>query len=304
MVLNSLFPVFALIALGMLLKRWRLTTVDFLRTSDRLVYFIFFPALLFWKIGGSPPSAAANGTFYLAVALAIVLIYLMSLAYIAWRVSAFQAGAFHQSCFRFNTYIGMAVILTALGEDSIGPFGILVGFMIPLNNILSVATLSWFAERAPQGNRRILQAARATITNPLILACLAGVIYSRLVGAFPSFVESGLALMGSMTLPLALISIGGDLNPSGLRDHLELTLVSAGFKLLMLPLIGWLVMHAMGVGGIDMQIGMIYFALPISPGTYVLSSQLHSDARLAATTIVVSTALSVIPLAVVLAVFG
>ena len=39
-------------------------------------------------------------------------------------------------------------------------------------------------------------------------------------------------------------------------------------------------------------------------GTYVLSSQLNSDTRLAATTIVLQTALSMIPLAAVLAVFG
>ena len=304
MVLNSLFPVFALIVLGVALKRWRLTTTDFLKASDRLVYYIFFPILLFWKIGGSPSSAGGSGRFYLAVILAVMLIYLLSLAYIAWRVKAFQAGAFHQSCFRFNTYIGMAVILTSLGEGSVRPFGILVGFLIPLNNVLSVATLSWFAEGSLKGRMRILIAARAMISNPLILACVSGVIYSRFVGFFPPFIESGLALMGGMTLPLALLSIGGSLEPTGIRDHLELALVSAGFKLLMLPLVGWLLMRSMDIGGIEMQIGMIYFALPISPGTYVLSSQLNSDSRLAATTIVLSTALSIIPLAVVLAVFG
>lgn len=304
MVLNSLFPVFALIALGVALKRWRLTTTDFLQASDRLVYYIFFPILLFWKIGGSPPSAGGSGRFYLAVILAVVLIYLLSLAYIAWRVKAFQAGAFHQSCFRFNTYIGMAVILTSLGEDSVRPFGILVGFLIPLNNVLSVATLSWFAEGSLKGRMRILLAARAMISNPLILACVSGVIYSRFVGFFPPFIESGLALMGGMTLPLALLSIGGSLEPTGIRDHLELALVSAGFKLLMLPLFGWLLMRSMDIGSIELQIGMIYFALPISPGTYVLSSQLNSDSSLAATTIVLSTSLSIIPLAVVLAVFG
>lgn len=82
MVLNSLLPVFALIAMGMALKHWHLTSTDFLKTADRLVYFIFFPALLFWKIGGAPPSPAVNGEFYLAVALAILCIYLGSLAYI------------------------------------------------------------------------------------------------------------------------------------------------------------------------------------------------------------------------------
>jgi hypothetical protein len=60
----------------------------------------------------------------------------------------------------------------------------------------------------------------------------------------------------------------------------------------------------MGIGGLDLQIGMIYFTLPVSPGTYVLSSQMNSDTRLASTTIVLSTALSIIPLAVVLTLFG
>jgi malonate transporter len=304
MVLNSLFPVFALIALGMALKRWRLTSSDFLKTSDRLVYFIFFPALLFWKIGGSPPGASSNGKFYLSVVLAVLLIYTVSLIYIRWRVKAFQAGAFHQSCFRFNTYIGMAVILTALGEDSIRPFGILVGFLIPLNNVLAVATLSWYADDRSTLALRFRQAARAMASNPLIIACVSGVIYSRTVGGFPSFIESGLGLMGGMTLPLALLSIGGDLNPTGVRDNLEPALVSAGFKMLALPVIGWGFMRMMGVSGPDMQIGMIYFTLPVSPGTYVLSSQLNSDTRLAATTIVLQTALSVIPLAAVLAIFG
>jgi hypothetical protein len=288
----------------MALKHWRLTTSSFLQTSDRLVYFIFFPALLFWKIGGSPPSASANGRFYLAVVLAVLLIYLVSLAYIHWRVTTFQAGTFHQSCFRFNTYIGMAVILTALGEDSIRPFGILVGFLIPLNNILAVATLSWYADDRSTMALRFRQAARAMAANPLIIACVSGVIYSRTIGGFPSFIESGLGLMGGMTLPLALLSIGGTLNPAGVRDNLEPALVSAGFKMLALPIIGWGLMRLMGVSGPDMQIGMIYFSLPVSPGTYVLSSQLNSDTHLAATTIVLQTALSVIPLATVLAVFG
>jgi predicted permease len=304
MVLNSLFPVFALIALGMALKHWRLTTSSFLKTSDRLVYFIFFPALLFWKIGGSPPNASANGRFYLAVVLAVVLIYLVSLVYIHWRVTAFQAGTFHQSCFRFNTYIGMAVILTALGEDSLRPFGILVGFLIPLNNILAVATLSWYADGRSTMALRFRQAARAMATNPLIIACVSGVLYSRTIGGFPPFIESGLGLMGGMTLPLALLSIGGTLNPAGVRDNLEPALVSAGFKMLALPIIGWGLMCLMNVSAPDMQIGMIYFSLPVSPGTYVLSSQLNSDTRLAATTIVLQTALSIIPLATVLAVFG
>ena len=43
MILNNLFPVFALIGLGALLKHLDLTGEKFFNASDRLVYFIFFP---------------------------------------------------------------------------------------------------------------------------------------------------------------------------------------------------------------------------------------------------------------------
>ena len=304
MVLNSLLPVFALIAMGMALKHWHLTSTDFLKTADRLVYFIFFPALLFWKIGGAPPSPAVNGEFYLAVALAIVCIYLGSLAYICWRVPAFQAGTFSQNCYRFNTYVGMAIVINALGGEGARSFGLLIGFLIPMNNILAVATLTWYADGHATGAGRIRQTVQAMIANPLILACVGGLIYSRAVGSFPTFVDNGLGLMAGMTLPMALLSIGGALDPAGIRDHWKLSLVSAIFKLVALPLVGWMLLQWMGVGGLELQVGMIYFALPISPATYVLASQLKSDTRLTSATIALTTALSIIPLAIVLTVFG
>ena len=304
MVLNSLLPVFALIAMGMALKHWHLTSTDFLKTADRLVYVICFPALLCWKIGGAPPTPAANGEFYLAVALAIFCIYLGSLAYICWRVPAFQAGTFSQNCYRFNTYVGMAIVINALGGDGARSFGILIGFLIPMNNILAVTTLTWYADGHATGAGRIRQTAQAMIANPLILACVGGLIYSRAVGSFPTFVDNGLGLMAGMTLPMALLSIGGALDPAGIRDHWKLSLVSAIFKLVALPLVGWMLLRWMGVGGLDLQVGMIYFALPISPATYVLASQLKSDTRLTSATIALTTALSIIPLAIVLTVFG
>ena len=304
MVLNSLLPVFALIAMGMALKHWHLTSTDFLKTADRLVYFIFFPALLFWKIGGAPPSPTVNSQFYLAVVLAILCIYLGSLAYIYWRVPVFQAGTFSQNCYRFNTYVGMAIVINALGSDGARSFGLLIGFLIPMNNILAVVTLTWYAGGNATGGGRVRRTVQAMITNPLILACVSGLIYSRTVGSFPTFVDNGLGLMAGMTLPMALISIGGALDPAGIRDHWKLSFVSAMFKLVALPLVGWLLLRWLDVGGLDMQVGMIYFALPISPATYVLAAQLKSDTRLTSATIALTTALSIIPLAIVLTIFG
>ena len=50
LVLSSLFPVFSLLLIGSLLKRLKLTNEMFLKLSDRLVYFIFFPLLFLNQI--------------------------------------------------------------------------------------------------------------------------------------------------------------------------------------------------------------------------------------------------------------
>ncbi len=142
------------------------------------------------------------------------------------------------------------------------------------------------------------------LSNPLIIACLVGLLYSRAVGHFPPFVHNALGLMAAITLPMALLSIGGALTLNGLREHWQRSLVGAAFKIVLLPVTGWWLFTWSGVKGLDMQIGMIFFALPTSPAIYVLSSQLKSDTRLASASIVLSTVLSFISLTIVLTVFG
>jgi len=303
MVLDSLLPVFALILLGHLLKRWGLTGDLFLATSDRLVYFIFFPALLFWKIGAAAPRGGAGGRFYLAVLLALGVVYALSLLYIRWRVGAFQAGTFSQACYRFNTYIGMAIVINAFGAEGARTFGVLIAVLIPVINLLAVSTLVWYGDAAVAPRRRLGLTLRALAANPLILACLAGLLYSRTVGAFPVFVDNLLGLAASVTLPLALLSIGGALSLAHVRGCLPQALAAAGFKLVLLPLVGWGLLQWLEIGGLPRQVAMVFFALPTSTAIYVLSSQLRSDTRLASAAVVVSTAGSLASLSVVLTVF-
>jgi predicted permease len=299
-VLNGLFPVFALLVLGGLLRRFRLTGEAFLKTSDRLVYFIFFPAMLFWKIGGARAEDGIDWPFCLAALTAVAIIYIVSAVYIRLAVPEFEAGSFSQSCYRFNTYIGMAIVLNALGEEGARHFGILVGFAIPFINVLAVSTLIWYSGRRYAAGERVRMTGRALVSNPLILACIAGILYARTVGTFPVFIDNALKLATSVTLPLALISIGGALTFESLRGHLKLSLVAAGLKLLIFPLVGYMCLNYFGVSGIPFQVGMVFFALPTSTAIYVLSSQLNSSTDLASATIVLSTALSFISLSFVL----
>lgn len=299
MVLDSLFPVFALIVLGVLLKHFNLTTDAFLRTSDRLIYFIFFPMMLFWKIGGAS-TAAIDWDFCAAVICAVLVVYTVSTVFINLKVPPFQAGSFSQSCYRFNTYIGVAIVMNALGEEGVRRFGVLIGFLIPIINFLAISTLIWFSAGQLTTRQRLRVTLKALVSNPLILACFSGILFSRAKLSFPVFVDNTFNLTSLVTLPMALLSIGGVLTLKNLRGNFSLALAAALFKLLILPGVGYIFLKLFGVTDISFRVGMVYFALPTSTAIYVLSAQLHSDTELASAAIVLSTILSFASLTVAL----
>lgn len=304
--LNALFPVLALVIFGAAVKHWRLTDDAFLRTSDRLVYFVFFPLMLFWKIGSAPLHFEEGWRYLTASILAVIAVCGLSLLYIRLRpVPSFQAGSFNQGCYRFNTYIGMAVLINAFGEAGVQLYGILIGLIIPLINVLCVSVLIWYdsSDEAPNGGRLVVTL-RSLLANPLILACVGGILYSRAVGSFPTPVDNTLKLMSQVTLPLALFSIGGSLTFANLRTNMGLALVAAGFKLAVLPIVGLLFLWLFGVTGLAWKVSMLFFSLPTSTAIYILSSQLHSDTELASAVIVMSTLLSFGSMALVLLAVG
>jgi len=293
LILNSLFPVMVLILLGYSLKRFNLTNTVFLQTSDKLVYSLFFPLMLFWKIGSSSFEDGIDFSLLAAALLALGCMFVLSLAMIfLFQISDFKAGSFAQSCYRFNTYIGVAIILTSLGEEGIQHFGIVIAVAIPLINVVAVTTLLWFSEEKPTGIRRLRLLTRALLSNPLIIGCIAGILYARGFAGFPKFADNTLSLISMVTLPLALLSIGGSLTFAGLRQHVNLSLLAAAAKLVLFPLIGFAFLNLLEVTGTAFMVGMIFFSLPTSTAIYVLSSQMHSDTELASSAILVSTLLS------------
>jgi len=300
-VLNSLFPVFALLVLGSLLKRFGLSNETFLKTSDKLVYFIFFPAMLFWKIGGAASTGETEWGLCKAALASVFAIYILSSLYIRFsNVTDYEAGTFSQSCYRFNTYIGMAIIMNALGEEGIRLFGIMIGLAIPIINVLAVSTLIWFSGKSFTLSQRIQMTLRSLVSNPLILACVAGLLYSKFVSTFPVAVGNMLRLATSVTLPLALLSIGGTLTFANLKGAFRLSLVASVFKLLIFPVIGYFFLNAFDVTGISLRVGLIFFTLPTATSIYVLSAQLNSDTELASAAIVLSTVLSFFSMSVAL----
>ena len=303
-IVNNVLPVFAVIFLGIFLRRIGLIETGFLRVSDRLTYYLLLPALLFWKIGGRTGEGLDRG-LVLATLGAILSGWLISLlAARLIRLNDFQTGAFSQVCYRFNSYIGLAVCLSAFGDSGVSAFGTIITLGIPLINLVAVTTLIWYSGQSYSLSKKLKLVLRSAFTNPLIAACLLGLGYARLGVPFPKVVDNTFSLLTVAALPLALLSIGGSLSLDRLRVNTGPILTATLVKLLVVPAVGYLWLSLLAVSELNMGVGMIFFALATSPASYILSAQLKSDADLAAGVIVASTLFSTISLSAVVVLFG
>ncbi|MCF8034255.1 MAG: AEC family transporter [Desulfarculaceae bacterium] len=304
-IVDNVLPVFVLIALGKLLALKGWAPQAFFTASDRLVYFVFFPALLFWKIGAAGSELVLPLGLVGAVLLSVTAVWGLSLLYCRLAgVSPYQAGTFSQVSYRFNTYIGMAVVLSAFGEEGIGVFGVIISVAIPFINLLAVGTLVWFSQAEFSGMQKGKLVIKAILVNPLILACLAGIAWAHSGLAFPVFVQRSFALSAALSLPLALLSIGNSLALDKLKGRLGLSFVSCVLKLGALPLVGWALLSLAGVSGLGLAVAMVFLSLPTATSAYVLSTQMNSDADLAGAAIVLSTLLGFFSLSLVVLLFA
>jgi predicted permease len=300
-IINIVLPVFSVIALGSLLRRIGLIDSIFLKQTNRLVYYVCLPLLLFYKIGSADFFANFNGRLIIGSIMAITVTFIASYVYSTFRDYPKNArGVFTQGAFRGNlAYMGLAITLNAYGETGLTKAGILMGFLVPFLNLYAIFALLW-PHRGDGEQRGASFWFRQIIFNPLIIASFLGIIWSFLDLPIPLVFERSLEIATGMTLPLALLAIGGGFSVQRLRGDLVKAALASGIKTIWLPILAAVLLVSMGVEGMDLGIGVLFAGTPAATANYIMADQLKGDAELAGTIVMLSTLLSAVTFTVAL----
>lgn len=293
--LYSLWPLFALIVGGYLLRRHDFPGEAFWQAAERLNYFILFPALLFSSLATAPLDNPALPRLALAVLLGLGggwLALLLVRRLRGWPAARF--GAFTQGILRFNTYLGLAAIGSLHGQPGLVLAALLLALMVPAVNVLSVWSLS--ADRAVNLGGLLLP----ILKNPLILACLAGMAINLLGIGLPGGSDRLLGLLAAASLPLGLLCVGAALRPQELRGEKPALAWNCTLRLLAMPLLAYVVARALHLPALESSVLVLFFALPTAPTAYVLTRQLGGDGHLMAGIITLQTLLAALSLPLVL----
>ncbi|WP_446731624.1 AEC family transporter [Pseudomonas sp. OTU5201] len=285
--LQALWPLFALIVGGYLLRRWDFPGEAFWPAAERLNYFILFPALLFSSLATAPLDNPALPQLALAVFLGLGigwLTLLLARRLLGWPAARF--GAITQGILRFNTYLGLAAIGSLYGKDGLAMAALMLALMVPTVNLMSVWALT--AERGVSLRGLLLPMAK----NPLILACLAGALVNLAGFGLPGGTERLLNLLAVASLPLGLLCVGAALRPQQLAGEVPALAWTCALRLLAMPALAFAVARVLDLPTMESSILVLFFALPTAPTAYVLTRQLGGDSHFMAGIITLQTLLA------------
>lgn len=290
-VISIISPVFILIFIGFLFQKTKVVDRNFVLTSNKLIYYFCLPVLLFYKIYSTSIFDDLDLRTLSIMFVSILIINMLSLivSYL-FKLPAKTRNTFSFVTFRGNfTYVGLPVCYAAFGDKGLITASLLMAFTVPFINMLSVVMLNL----GKGGRFDIIVFLKNSLINPIVLACITGLIFALLQIKPYGFVLNSMDMISNMTLPLALLCIGTIIDINQLAINHFLVLLTSIFKLLLLPLIAYVLVVLFGIEKeFNAKVLIILLASPCATINYVLAASLKGDIELAVSSIVVTTILS------------
>ncbi|MEP2989568.1 MAG: AEC family transporter [Parasphingorhabdus sp.] len=292
--LQALAPVILLVAVGWGVAERRVIGDKAWRSLERLVYFLFFPVLIISVLAKASFDKVPVG---MALTLVIAQATLGLTGLLARGTRGTQQsgnprkGSIIQSNVRWNTFIGLSIAGAMFGADGLALMALAVAILTSFANILSVWALTHYSENKDSKKPWIWW---DMSRNPLILACIAGIVLN-ILGITPTgIVEQSLDLIGQISIALGLLTVGAAIDVQSFRRTGPTTLLWSAVRLLGLPAAAFTAALFLDLSEIEMAIVIIATATPTASSGYILARQLGGDAKLSANLITVQTVAAII----------
>ena len=330
--LNATLPIVLTVAIGYMLKRIGLMSLDFAKMANKLVFRIFLPVMLFMNVYGIDLNKMSSMSFgYVFYGIGGVLLVFALGIPIAIMVTARgdRRGTLLQAFFRSNNaLIGIALaeaLIETVGgvNEGVVAASIISAFVIPVFNLFGVIALAIFKLEgdeiaAPEGAGE--QGARrasgfgfyakkiglGVAKNPLIWSILLGFVALGIRAAFVSLdigfrlnsvdvVWGTLENLSKLATPLALIALGGQFEFSAIGELRREITVGTLVRVLIAPVLTLGTAYLLfrnSFSGAQFAALVAIFCTPVAVSTVPMAQEMGADSKLAGQLVVFSTLFS------------
>lgn len=308
-IFSALITVFGIMFLGLVAERRRILAPTMALCLNQFVYWGSMPALIFMQMCSIPAGGA--GPFIWGSFGASMLCYLVYYLFFSrfWRVhrpettirtlaSAFPNAAFFGLPFIVMTFPGNEEAVTACMLCAL----LYTGVFLTADTTLDILSSSGQARR-----NLGLRLAGELVRNPMLVSAVIGACAGFSGLPVPRAVTGIAQMLGSTAAPCALFGMGMVLSAqlsgvgagAGRGSRSRLCLIGV-LKLLVQPLITFLVLRAAGCSGTALAAGTVTAAMPTATMVYILGERYQACPAEASFTVVATTLMSVVTLPIVM----
>ena len=277
------------IALGWILGRIDLLGPHARHVLSRLTFFVLSPFLLFVVLAQADVHTLFSALLPVsAIAAVAVFIVYAVVARLVWRRGVAETLIGTLSAGQVNSNnIGIPLSLYLLGSAAYPAPVILLQLLV-----FTPVTMAIF-EAVTSGQRRAIPILRRTVTNPIVVGSVLGVLVSLSGIRLPPIALDPLQLIADACVPVLLISYGISLHgqrilgPSGLRRDI---LLASVLKLAAMPLVAWVVAaFVFHLSPHDVLIVTVIAALPTAQNVFNYAQRFDVGETIARDTVFLTT---------------
>ncbi len=290
--LNVVFPLCAMMAVGFFLHRIGILDSHTADGMNKVTFKALLPTLIFYNIYQTDVSAIFNGKLILwAVALVLIMFFLLWAIVPRWEADHRRKGVLIQGMFRSNFILyGLPVTASLFGEDNVGTASMLIAFIVPFYNVLSVIVLEWYAS----GQIHIKKIIKGILTNPLIIGAALGAMMLFLKIPLIPAVEKTIRNLSGMATPMAFLVLGASFRFSALAGNLRPLLLSVFVKLIAFPALFLPLSILAGYRGMELAALLTMLGAPTAVSSFTMAKQMNGDGELAGQIVIFTSLCSVL----------
>ena len=292
--LNVVVPVFAIVILGWLSGRLRISGPTVAEGLAGFVFTFAIPCLMFRTISGAPAPDESPWLYWVAYFSGVAVVWFLA-TWISRRFFAIpgpEGAIIGFSTGQANTVlVGIPLILRTYGDAGATPLALLVAIHLPIT--MTAATL--LVERSLGGTTGPIDILRKLVGNPMMIGIACGVA-ARILGlAMPEPVQATVKMIGDAAAPCALFTLGLALNRYGLGADIRLLGILAGLKVAIHPAIVFVLGHfVFGLPPVWVGVAVLFAACPSGINGYLLAERYKKGVGLISGSVMTSTLASLV----------
>lgn len=313
--INTVVPLILLTLLGYFLRRVKLLSEHTAKEINKVIFHVFLPIILFVSVYEVDSLSSINWGVSVFSVTGLLLSFSIGIIIAAlFTPDKRQKGVVVQCLSRTNfTLLGLPLAISLFGASGGQEASVLSLFAVPLGNILAVIAFRMYSDSS---GKKLSSVLLDIAKNPMIIGIVLGfaslcirAVFERVGIDFRlrdiQFFYKALSTAGSITSPLALISLGALFTFSASREYSKQIILATLFRVAIIPAIALPVAYLFfpSFHGAPFAALIALFASPAAVSSAVLAAEMGGDADLGGQLVVWTTLVSALTIFLFVTIF-